>query len=172
VAVQHPVPGAAAGASVMMMKSYGERRLDELQAELGRAQAGSAWLMSKVADACGRTVPGVSARGRIDRLIAVEAWTEAALALAELESPRWKLRRLIWDDGNWICLLSSQWKLPDWLDDQVEFRHESLPLAILGALVAARRCGETAAAMATARSVPRCPIELKDGTIISCDNFA
>jgi hypothetical protein len=156
----------------MMMRSYGERRLDELEAELGRAQIVSARLISKVADACGRTVPGVSARGRIDRLIAVEAWAEAALALSELQSPRWKLRRLIWEDGSWICLLSSQWKLPDWLDDQVEFRHESLPLAILGALVAARRSGETAAAKGTASSVSRCPIELKRDTILSCDNFA
>jgi hypothetical protein len=122
--------------------------------------------------ACGRTAPGESARRRIDRLIAAEAWTEAALALIKLQSPRWRLRRLMLEDGSWICLLSSQWKLPDWLDDQVEFRHESLPLPILGALVAARRCGETAAAKGTASSVPRCPIELRRDTILSCDNFA
>jgi len=36
-------------------------------------------------------------------LIESEAWTEAALALVELELPLWKLRRLVHEEGIWLC---------------------------------------------------------------------
>jgi hypothetical protein len=150
-------------------------RLDQLGEELNSARVPKSGLISLlVAGACRRlpTLNRAKDARRLNRLAEAEAWTEAALLLVEIELPQWKLRRLILEEGSWLCSLSKQWRLPDWLDDQVEYRHESLPLAILGALVAARRCGETAAAKGTASSVPVCPTDLKRDTIVNCDNFA
>ena len=73
--------------------------------------------------------------GRIDQLIGMGAWTDAALALIELELPQWRIRRLTYDDGEWHCALSRQRELPDWLDQSVEGRHADLALAILSAFV-------------------------------------
>jgi hypothetical protein len=72
---------------------------------------------------------------RIRQLIAARAWTDAALALVALTAPQWHLRRLAYDDGEWHCALSHQRDMPDWLDHAVEAHHQSMPLAILGALV-------------------------------------
>jgi len=64
------------------------------------------------------------------------AWTDAALAMVELARSR-AVRRLSRDDGEWRCAIGSQWPVPEWLDDVVEFSHPVLPLAILGALIEA-----------------------------------
>src|SRR6476659_10952614 len=76
---------------------------------------------------------------RIDQLIEARAWDDAALALIELELPAWKLRRLVYEDGEWLCSLSSHPNLSVALDDTVDARHEVLPLAILSAFIEARR---------------------------------
>ena len=76
---------------------------------------------------------------RIERLIAAEAWTDAALALIELELPRWHIRRLAYDEGEWHCALSPQRELPEWLDQAIETHHIDLPLAILSAFAEAQR---------------------------------
>ena len=150
-------------------------RLVELHDELRRAQAVTPDLMAKVvAGACTRlTLPSCAAKAaKIDRLIDLEAWTEAALAVVELELPQWRLRRLVCEEGAWLCSLSKQWNLPAWLDDSAEARHESLPLAILGALIEARRCGEPSSVRVTS-SVPQCPVESSaPAEIVCCDNFA
>jgi hypothetical protein len=151
------------------------RRLDRLGEELNAAQLANSGLISRlVAGVCRRlpTLNRATDARRLKRLIEAEAWTEAALLLVEIELPQWKLRRLIFEDGSWLCSLSKQWWLPDWLDDTVEYRHESLALAILGTLVAGIRCRELVEAKATASSVPRCPIDFKDDITVSCDNFA
>jgi hypothetical protein len=149
--------------------------LHELQDGLRRAQAVTHDLMSKiVAGACSRvSLPGCAAKAaKIDRLIESEAWTEAALALVELELPQWKLRRLVYEDGVWLCSLSKHRNLPAWLDDNAEACYDLLPLAIVSALVEARRCGEPSFP-AAASSVPQCgtksasPIET-----MCCDNFS
>ena len=75
---------------------------------------------------------------RLQRLIRSGAWTDAALALIELELPQWQLRRLAYDEGEWHCALSPQRELPEWLDQSVETRHADLALAILAAFVEAR----------------------------------
>jgi hypothetical protein len=149
-----------------------DRRLVELQDQLRRAQVVSPDLMSKVvAGACTRVfVPSCAAKlAKIDRLIAAEAWTEAALALVELELPQWKLRRIVYEEGAWLCSLSTPWNLPVWLGDCAETRHESLPLAILSALIEAQQWGEPQAAS----SVPRCRTRSSSpAEIMCCDNFA
>src|SRR5262249_5015597 len=77
-----------------------------------------------IPDAC-RRLPSQGQAGksaRIEQLIAMGAWTDAALGLVELELPQWRVRRLAYDDGEWYCALSRQRELPDWLDDSVEAR--------------------------------------------------
>src|SRR6476646_7894437 len=112
--------------------------LDRLIDKLRLAPALTPDLISHViVDTCTR-LPAVKAT-RIDQLIEVGAWGEAALALIELELPAWKLRRLVYEDGQWLCSLSSHPNLSVALADTVDARHEVLPLAILSAFVEARR---------------------------------
>jgi hypothetical protein len=89
-----------------------------------------------------RRFPSQSQTGktaRVERLIQSGAWTDAALALIDLELPQWKIRRLVYDEGEWHCALSRQRELPDWLDQSIETRHADLALAILIAFVEAQR---------------------------------
>ena len=51
---------------------------------------------------------------RVERLIQSGAWTDAALALIDLELPQWQVRRIAYDEGEWHCALSRQRELPDW----------------------------------------------------------
>jgi len=97
----------------------------------------------------GRTEPAA----RIERLIASEAWTDAALALLDLELPQWQVRRIAYDEGEWHCALSRQRELPESLDQSIEARHADLPLAILGAFLEAKAVGATA----RRTSVPNVP---------------
>ena len=80
---------------------------------------------------------------RLDRLVAAGAWTDAALALIAIELPRWKLRRLAYDEGEWHCALSNQRDLPDWLDSAIETHHPDMATAILDAFRAAVNRGGT-----------------------------
>jgi hypothetical protein len=144
----------------------------ELQDELGRAQLVTPDLMSKVvAAACsGIAMPAKAAR--INRLIESEAWTEAALLLVELDLPLWKLRRLVCENGAWLCSLGRQCSPRVWLMDCAEARHESLPLSILSALIEAQQCGEPPS-MRAAGSVPQCRAESSSPfETVCCDNFA
>ena len=149
--------------------------LQDVQDQLSRARVVTPDLMSKVvAAACSRiAMPSCAGKAaRISRLLELEAWTEAALALVELEVPQWRLRRLVNEEGVWLCSLSKQWNLPVWLSDNAESRHESLPLAILSALIEARQCGEPPSIRA-ATSVPQCGIEASSPVeIMCCENFA
>src|SRR5215471_13437810 len=76
---------------------------------------------------------------RVKQLIQMGAWTDAALALIDLELPQWQVRRLAYDSGEWHCALSRERELPDWLDQSVEGRHADLALAILSAFVEVQR---------------------------------
>ncbi len=106
---------------------------------------------------------------RIERLIQSEAWTDAALALIDLELPLWQVRRIAYDEGEWYCALSRERELPDWLDRSIEARHADLPLAILSAFVEAQRISAPA-------SRPSVPTVSRDVNPlyepVCCDNFA
>jgi hypothetical protein len=106
---------------------------------------------------------------RIEQLIGAEAWTDAALALIDLELPQWQVRRIAYDEGEWYCALSRERELPDWLDRSIEARHADLPLAILSAFVDARR-------ISMPRSRTSVPIVPGDANALQepvcCDNFA
>ena len=146
--------------------------MNEVQDDLRGAQIVTTELMAKVLVGSRGAMPGAATKAaRIGRLIALEAWTEAALALVELESPQWKVRRLVCEEGVWLCSLSREWKLPAWLADDVETRHESLPLAILIALDEARGCA-LPPSHPRAGSVPRCGAAPDiPAQTMCCDNF-
>src|SRR6266404_8632247 len=88
---------------------------------------------------CFQSVGQTEKTARIERLIGSGAWTDAALALIDLELPQWQVRRIAYDEGEWYCALSRERELPDWLDQSVEGRHADLALAILTAFVEAER---------------------------------
>ncbi|SHK09642.1 hypothetical protein SAMN05444159_2401 [Bradyrhizobium lablabi] len=106
---------------------------------------------------------------RIEQLIGSGAWTDAALALIDLELPQWQVRRIAYDGGEWYCALSRQRELPEWLDQSIEIRHADLPLAILGAFVEAR----CLTAPRSRTSVPAAPRDANPPYVPACcDNFA
>jgi hypothetical protein len=106
---------------------------------------------------------------RLKQLIDVRAWTDAALALIELELPLWHIRRVTYDAGEWYCALSRQCELPDWLDQSIEARHQNLALAILTAFVEA----QGAMTPSGRPSVPVVSREVDADCIpLCCENFA
>ncbi len=136
------------------------------------APAATAGLISEVIDEACRRFPSLGRSektARIERLIQTEAWTDAALALIDLELPLWQVRRITYDEGEWHCALSRQRELPEWLDQSIETHHADLPLAILSAFVDAQRASTT-----TVRtSVPVVPREANGRyEPILADNFA
>jgi hypothetical protein len=138
---------------------------DGLDDRLHDAPAVTADLLSEVIGKPSRRFPA-----RIQRLIESGAWTDAALALLELELPQWQLRRLAYDEGEWHCALSRQRELPEWLDDRsVESHHADLSLAILSALVDAQR----KSAPSSRTSVPAAPWPTSPlYEPLNCENFA
>lgn len=107
---------------------------------------------------------------QLRELIAAGAWTDAGLALIADKLPQWKLRRLIYDEGQWHCALSLQPDLPDWLDQAIETSHWDLSLAIMSAFVEGlRQLPETPKATRTP-TVPR--VRGTRGEVIFCENFA
>ena len=106
---------------------------------------------------------------RFDQLIGLGAWTEAALALIEIELPLWQVRRIAYDEGEWHCALSRERELPDWLDRSIEARHADLAMAILSAFVEAQRVS----APESRTSVPEVRRDLYDlAETLASDNFA
>jgi hypothetical protein len=141
----------------MLFDPNHEAAFGRLANELRLAPAPAPELFSRVvADAC-RRLPILRSAGKtaqLDRLIEAEAWTDAALALIELELPGWKLRRLAYEDGEWICSLSGQPNLPAQIDDTADSNHEVPALALLSALVeACRRISESKISVATVPQV-------------------
>src|SRR5712671_1399841 len=102
----------------------------------------TAEFIADIIDETCRRFPSQSQTGktaRVERLIASGAWTDAALALIDLELPQWQVRRIAYDEGEWYCALSRERELPDWLDQSIESHHADLALAILGGFVEAQR---------------------------------
>jgi hypothetical protein len=143
-----------------------EEQLGVLKERLRRAHALTPELMSDViAKACTQATH----KAKVNRLTEVGAWTDAAavLAMVELELPFWKLRRLVHEDGKWLCSLSKEPNLPVALDDTADASHQVLTLAILGAFVEARR--KTKAMRETGSQAT--PLWPTSGHAVCCDNF-
>jgi hypothetical protein len=144
-----------------------DRLDDELQAAPGAERAVFAKIIGSV---CSR-IPVLSKSGKaapIERLIEAGAWTDAAMAVIELETPGWTLRRLVYENGEWLCSLSRHPNMPADLDDSADAAHHILPLAILRAFVEARRRSEFATESTS--SVPQ--FRPAAHGVVCCDNFA
>ena len=153
----------------MLLEPGLEEHLGRLEGQLRCAQALTADLMVQViAHACTRFAAcGPAAKTRVGRLIESGAWTDAALALVELELPKWKLRRLVHEDHEWFCSLSRHPWLPLGLDELAVASHESLPLAALLAFLQAR--GAAAENAGSSTTVPH--VRPASGYAVCCDNF-
>jgi hypothetical protein len=145
---------------------------DALNDRLRHADVVTAKLMSELVAATCRRYPSIGQAGkaeRIERLIGSQAWTDAALALIDLELPQWQVRRIAYDEGEWHCALSRAREIPEWLDQSIETRHANLPLAILSAYLDAQYIS----APSRRTSVPTVP---RDANVFytpfCCDNFA
>ena len=145
--------------------------IDRLDEELRSVPEPTPDLFSRIiAGACTR-VSVLSRSGKATRialLIEAAAWTEAALALIELEMPAWKLRRLVCEDHEWFCSLSRQPNLPDMLDDTADANHELMSVAILLAFLQARRLAETVPQAGSAVRAHHAAVV----ATLCCDNFA
>src|SRR4051812_27894095 len=144
----------------------------EFNDRLRDAHAVTTDLMSEIVGETCRRFPSVGQTektARIERLIGSEAWTDAALALIDLELPQWQVRRIAYDEGEWYCALSRERELPEWLDQPVEAHHTDLALAILSAFVEAQQ-------ISTSVSRPSVPAVLLDPNPlyepVLSDNFA
>jgi hypothetical protein len=160
---------AAKSSSAMFFDPTNEQRLASLEQRLGLARAITPELMSDViAQACPRfAAHGAAVKAAVNRLIESRAFTDAALAVLELELPQWRLRRIVHEDGEWHCSLSRIPLLPIELGEIAEAGHEILALAILIALIEARR-----AVVANETSRAAAPgVRQQPGSTVCCDNF-
>jgi hypothetical protein len=152
-----------------------QNSLADLRTRICAADAVAPALMADIIAQAGVRISALGASnraGRLQRLVQAEAWTEAALALVQLELPHWKLTRLVFDDGEWCCTLGKHWQLPEWLDDSVDAWHANLPLAILGAFIEARQV-RLETTTDRPRTVPA--VRSRQDSILDapcCDNFA
>lgn len=128
-------------------------------------------LMLDVITCACRRVPSLGQNeksARLTQLIQAQAWTDAALALLDLELPMWRVRRIAYDEGEWHCALSRERELPDWLDTAVEAHHVDLALALLSAFLEVRAL----AADVSRPSVPSVrPVLDPLYEPVACDNF-
>jgi hypothetical protein len=155
----------------MLFNPVHEDHLERLSVRLRLAPQVTSNLFSGVMAICARIVVLAKAgkTGRLKGFVESEAWTDAALTLIALEIPNWKLRRLEYEDGEWVCSLSTQPNMPVAIDDTADARHEVLALAILGAFLDAR--GKNSEVRETrSLTVPRFrPVSER---AMCCDNFA
>jgi hypothetical protein len=143
-----------------------ESSLESLEERLHDARMPTPGLVNEaIGAACAL---GAAAQTIIRRMVEAGALTDAMLRLIEVELPQWRLRRLACEDAQWYCTLSKQAWLPFGLDEIVEANHEILPLAILMALIEARRVALLRAASTAA--VPQ--IRPAKTYTLSCDNYA
>src|SRR5260370_3291415 len=108
----------------------------ELSDRLRDAGAVTAEFMSEIISKACRRFPSQGQSGktaRVELLIQSGAWTDAALALIDLELPQWQVRRLAYDEGEWHCALSRERDLPHWPAQSAEAQHAHLALAGLSA---------------------------------------
>jgi hypothetical protein len=154
----------------MLLDPKHDEHLAKLEEELRCATAVTSRLMSDVmAIACVRVgALGSAAKVKVKWLVEAGAWTDATIALLGLALPQWRLRRLINDDGKWLCSLSKPPGIPLEYGEVAEASHISLPLAILIALLQAQRSAAVSAnGVAT---VP--PFRHGPANAACCDNFA
>jgi len=144
--------------------------LERLDEELRACSALGQPLFAKIVAASCTRLPSPTRTGQAAlaaQLIERGAWIDVAFALIELELPNWKIRRLVCEHGEWLCSLSRQSDVPPELDDAADGVHEILAVAVLRALVEARR--RSLIGIKPASVVPK----IRDVAMyVPCDNFA
>jgi hypothetical protein len=148
----------------MLFRSDRTQRLDRI-ADMLRTGQPSADLISGAAAVCERVLSSRESQ-HIKALIDAGAWTDAALTLLAIELPSWKLRRMIYDEGEWHCAISRERELPEWLDDAIEVHHADLAITVLKAVVEGLRLADD---KKTGKRSIRAPLNSEN--LISCDNF-
>lgn len=130
--------------------------------------AASVRMVDAITHGCAAFPPlGTTAKAeRLRQQIDAGAWTDAAVFLVALEVPEWHIRRIEWDDGEWFCSLTRTVAVPCEFDDAVDGRHTLLPLAIIDALMEAKRRSPTDAALAPSGGREASP------ETMCCENFA
>jgi hypothetical protein len=88
----------------------------------------------------------------VELLLDVDAWNAASLLIAERELNGWQLRRLVFDDGEWVCSLSRQPQLPLELDDTADAHHDIAACAILHAIEVRSSAGDDGSCLRSSRS--------------------
>jgi hypothetical protein len=119
-----------------------EARLVRLTGQLRLAPTVTNEVFSKVIAEtclCLPVLVGAERGPQIARLIEVGAWTDAALALIEVELPQWTFCRLVYEGGEWDCSLSRNSDPQIWFDKAARGRHGVPSLAVLLAFVEACR---------------------------------
>jgi hypothetical protein len=153
-----------------MLQITHPRDLNDLADRLRNATETDTLLATEVINSACRRFPSLGQSDKtahLEQLIRSGAWTDAALALIDLELPLWQVRRLTYDDGEWHCALSRERELPDWLDQSIETHHADMSLANLGALVEARRTSQTES-RTSVPAVNRNAVDLYEP--VCCDN--
>ena len=153
----------------MWPESKPQDQLDGLSAQIQLASALSPKLFASIAEQACKRLQVLNRAGHtshLNALINAGAWSDAVLALITLELPAWKMRRLVYEDGEWLCSLTKEPNLPLSLDDTADATHEVLALAILGAFLEARRRASVRPDGGSSR-VP----QVRPINAICCDNF-
>jgi hypothetical protein len=149
-----------------------ENDFDRLERQVRKVAAPNATLIHNVlSNTCTRIqiLERAGKSNNIERLIAAGAWCDVVCALIELEIPAWSIRRLVHEDGEWLCSLTREPNLPSTLDDTADASHESLPLAILCAFLEVQR---KLAGLRDTCTSPVPQIRSGAGRSICCDNFS
>ena len=152
----------------MCVSSVQTAELDRLDRQLVSAHAVTGALFQKVMQSAGERLSILRRAGKtahIERLLEEAACTDAALALADIEMPNWKIRRLVFENDEWHCSLSRQPGLPIEFDEMAEANHAVLSLAVLRALIEGRRINRAEPISAPA------DVPLDSSTMFCCDNF-
>jgi hypothetical protein len=157
---------------LMLANSEYADRLNRLAEKTRRADDVSPDL---IADIIGHACPRLKSMGpngnpitRITDFIKCCAWIDASLALVETQLPKWTLRRLAYENGEWHCSLSKQNNLPLELDDTADAHHEVAALAILSAFLEVQ--SRAMEKQTTCPSVPQ--VRTETAYLFCCDNFA
>ena len=154
----------------MSLETKHQAALDALDSALQSAHEPNLYLLAKIISGVCTRISHLSKSETLDRLghlAKIGAWTDAAFALIALELPLWWVRRLVYENGEWLCSLSHQPNLPMAFDDSVEGTHEILPPAMLYAFVEA--CRRRHAMQESASTVPH--IQPWPEQIICCENY-
>ena len=155
----------------MLFRANDENLLNEIGERVHWANAASSDLFALVlAKACPRlALCKPTILKHLHQLLETGAYTDAALAVIEFEIPSWKLRRLIFDAGEWQCLLSRKPWVPVEFDETVAAYHECLALAILSSFIEARRAHLINNSLGPS-TVPQ--VQSADGLTLCCENFS